>query len=106
MRNCQHQTFLDGVVGQRDHPTPPFQKPERLQEPAELFFQEIAKTLPQERKLFDPFCIRLSQTLKIGLLRNQLNGTGQRRSVAPPRVLTCCRTGPPGSPEPESMDRR
>ena len=38
-----------------------------------MFFQEIAKALPQDRKLLDPLCIRLSETLKIGLLRNQLN---------------------------------
>ena len=73
MGDRQHQTLLHGVAGQRNHPTPPFQKPKRLQEPAELFFQEIAKALPQNRKLLDPLCIRLSQTLKIGLLRNQLN---------------------------------
>jgi len=50
-----------------------------LQEPAELFFQEIAKTLPQECKPLDPFCIRLSQTLKIGLLRNQFCVWGSSR---------------------------
>lgn len=73
MGDCQHQPLLHGVVGQRNHPTPPFQKPERLQEPAEVFFQKIAKALPQDHKLLDPLCIRLPETLKIGLLRNQLN---------------------------------
>ena len=53
------------------------------------------KTLPQDRELLDSLCIRLSQTLKIELLR-PVEPPGRRRSAASPRALTCCHTVPPG----------
>ena len=61
-------------VGGQNHPAPPFQKLECLQEPAELFFDKDFAAPPNDRKLLHSLCIRLSKAVKIGLLGDQLNG--------------------------------
>ena len=47
MRDCQHRALLYVVVGQENHPAPPFQKPKCLQE----LFDETARAPPHHRKV-------------------------------------------------------
>src|SRR5215813_11959098 len=73
MRNRQHESLLNAVVGQRDHPASTFQIPERLEIPTAFPLQEVTESAALVGQLLGPLLILQARPVEINLFRDQLD---------------------------------
>ena len=73
MRSGQHESLLNPVVCQRDHPASAFQIPERLEIPATFRLQEVPEAATLVGQLRGPLSILQARPVEINFFRDQFD---------------------------------